>query len=169
MRYLTRLLLASSDFPQAKRTFKLYVQLVSKGRQTSAGDLSLQLQSRAQEDLPAEYPSVIASEEMSENGPKADSRGDRDNDQTFVHAMLFGVRMLCRYGDGDDVREARKVWDVIEDVIGEGQGWQKRTLADVNITHGILCMRLADFGALTYLCYCRLHFTLISVPIFVRT
>ncbi|KAF9509208.1 hypothetical protein BS47DRAFT_1397092 [Hydnum rufescens UP504] len=166
MRHLTRLLLASSDFPQAKRTFKLYVQLVSKGRQTSAGEVSLQLQRRAQEDLLADHPSVIASEEMCENGSKADSRGDRDSDQTFVGAMLFGVRMLCRYGDGDDVREARKVWDVIEDVMREGQGWQKRTLTDVNITHGILCMRLADFGALTYLRYCRLHFTLTNVPIF---
>lgn len=99
MRHLSHLLYMQGEITTATRTFNLYVQLVSKARQTSAGDVSLQLKRRPTEDPaapPAEISEDIADEE---NVAQEDLRGmglDADSDRTFVLALTWGINMLAR-------------------------------------------------------------------------
>ncbi len=160
MRHLTRLLLASGNFTEAKRTFKLYVQLVTKSRQTSQGEVSLLLKRRPT-NLPAEHPDTIAREEEEDgaaaNGKKFKanedlpdkSSGDLDDNETYLDALIYGIRMLCRYGDRDDVAEARRISDLVDVVIAERRKWPSLTLANVNIVRGILLWCEANLGVTT--------------------
>lgn len=161
LRHLTRLQLADGDYVSSKKTLLLYVQLLTKGRQTSAGDVSLQLKRRPT-DLPAEHPEVIADEEDVSD----DERGageDSDDDPTFLRMLLLGVRMLCRYGDEDDVAEAKRLISIARDVIGEATGeeersvdssrgaappsrWSSTARSSFLTSRGILSARLVDFG-----------------------
>ena len=147
LRHLTRLLLASGEYADAKRTFLLYVQLVIKGRQTSAGDVSLQLKRRPT-SLPAEHPGVIANEDDAEveRGPGEDA----DNDVVFLSMLLFGVRMFCRYGNENDIAEAKRIIGIGQDVVGGTPQAQKRwppeMRANLLTCRGILAARMVDFG-----------------------
>lgn len=148
MRHLVRLLLANGDYSQAKRTFILYVELVMKSRQTSAGDVSLQLKRRPT-DLPAEHPEVIAEEEEAEEERGAGE--DSDDDGTFLSMLLFGIRMLCRYGGEDDVVEARRIMTVALDVMGPEPStrrrvWASDVRASVLASRGILSLCSVKFG-----------------------
>lgn len=167
LRHLTRLLLANGEYTEAKRTFFLYVQLLTKGRQTSAGDVSLQLKRRPT-SLPAEHPEVIAAQDAAEeeNTPVAFAediervRGvgeDGDDDGTFLSMLLLGVRMLCRYGDEEDVIEAKRMLAIARDVVGAAtdvetqltsgtKRWPVVVRASLLTSRGILCARLVDFG-----------------------
>ena len=158
MRHLTRLLLVSGDFAEAKRTFQLYVQLVIKSRQTSQGEVSLLLKRRPT-DLPAEHPDTIAREEEEEDEAVANSKkfktkevltdrssGDIDDDENYLDALIYGVRMLCRYGNRDDVAEARRICDLVDGVITERRKWPSLTLAYASIVRGILFWREANLG-----------------------
>ena len=142
LRHLTRLLLANGEYADAKRTFLLYVQLVTKGRQTSAGDVSLQLKKRPT-SLPAKHPDDIADDAEIE-------REDADDDKIFLSMLLFGVRMFCRYGDEDDIAEAKRVIEIAQDVVGETPHAQKRwspaMRANLLTCRGILAARRVDFG-----------------------
>lgn len=147
LRHLTRLLIASGEYSDAKRTFLLYVQLLTKGRQTSAGDVSLQ-QKRMQTDLPAEHPEVIADED----GAKVE-RGageDSDDDVLFLSMLLFGVRMFCRYGNEDDITEAKRMIGIAQDIVGETpqqqKWWPSAMRANLLTCRGILAARMVDFG-----------------------
>jgi hypothetical protein len=151
LRHLTRLLLASGEYSDAKRTFLLYVQLLTKGRQTSAGDVSLQ-QKRMQTDLPAEHPEVIADEDDAavERGPGEDS----DDDRVFLSMLLFGVRMFCCYGNEDDMMEAKRMIGIAQDIVIGGETppqrqqkrWPSAMRANLLTCRGILAARMVDFG-----------------------
>lgn len=139
---------ARGEYAEAKRTFLLYVQLVVKGRETQAGDVSLQLKRRPT-DLPAEHPEVIADEEDSDEGGAG---GDSDDDAVFLSMLLLGVRMLCRYGGGEDVIEAKRVMGIALEVIGAEdpqtrRRWSSSARASLLTSRGILNARLVDFGA----------------------
>ncbi|KAJ3899328.1 hypothetical protein F5879DRAFT_1061659 [Lentinula edodes] len=67
-RHLTRLLYVSGDIPLARRTLRLYVQIVSKAHQASTA-------------------SGITGEELEH---------EADTDQSWVQTCVFGARMLCR-------------------------------------------------------------------------
>ncbi|KDQ07095.1 hypothetical protein BOTBODRAFT_192620 [Botryobasidium botryosum FD-172 SS1] len=121
MRHLTRLLLATENLLQAKRAFGVYVQLVSKARETSTG------------------------EEAREGGH------DRDDDRTFILALLFGARMLCRYGASEvDAMEADRMVHLAEQVrVGGDQALRDddKVLAKVRKGQGIVGAALATFDA----------------------
>ncbi|GAW10226.1 cargo-transport protein ypp1 [Lentinula edodes] len=68
IRHLTRLLYVSGDIPLARRTLRLYVQIVSKAHQASTA-------------------SGITGEELEH---------EADTDQSWVQTCVFGARMLCR-------------------------------------------------------------------------
>lgn len=142
MRHLTRLLLSINDFPEAKRTFALYVQLVTKARQTAAGDAP-QVPHANQE---GEISSTGEAVENGVDGSIAGSGGDADDDQMFAEALFFGVRMLCRYGDEDDVDEAVRVYGIAEQVVAENRRWPDPIHARLYTAHGVLCTRMTDFG-----------------------
>lgn len=160
LRHLTRLQLAMGDFIASKRSLLLYVQLVTKARQTGDGEaVSLQLKRRPT-DLPAEHPDSLANEE--EDKDDDDPREDGDGDEVFLNVLLAGVRMLCRYGAEADVGEAKRLIAIAKDVIGDvddGSGaeresasykrWSKATRADYLTARGILCQRMIDFGKYT--------------------
>lgn len=148
MRHLSRLLLAYGNYLEAKRTFLLYVELVVKGRQTSAGDVSLQLKRRPT-DLPAEHPEVIAEEEEAEE--ERGAGGDSDDDVTFLNMLVFGIRMLCRYGNEDDIGEAKRILNIALEVMGpesskRRKGWSSVLRANVSAARGIVAFCAVKFG-----------------------
>ncbi|KZO97334.1 hypothetical protein CALVIDRAFT_563124 [Calocera viscosa TUFC12733] len=105
LRHLTRLLVATGDIDEAKRVFRLYVQLVTKARETSAGDVSLQLKRRPTGEAAAPPEEIAYDEgEMEQLGAGTDADGDR----TFVSALVFGVRMLSRWAKTEE--DAKEAW-----------------------------------------------------------
>ncbi|EJT98203.1 hypothetical protein DACRYDRAFT_71263 [Dacryopinax primogenitus] len=136
LRHLTRLLVSTGDIDEAKRVFRLYVQLVTKARETSAGDVSLQLKRRPTAEEAA-APEEIALEEgeMEELGAGSDSDGDR----TFVAALVFGIRMLSRWAKSeDDAKEAWKMAQLGEGILGElGSPRDRRLQARLKAAAGI--------------------------------
>ena len=93
LRHLTRVLLALNpeDPADARRTFKLYVQLVTKARETARGDLSIVHNSSAATPAP---PTPAVEKMEGELGAAMEEEGD--DDRTFFEALLFGARMAGR-------------------------------------------------------------------------
>lgn len=93
LRHLTRVLLALNpeDPTDARRTFKLYVQLVTKARETARGDTSIAHDSSAATPAP---PTPAAEKVEGEIGPTLIEEGD--DDRTFFEALLFGAHMAGR-------------------------------------------------------------------------
>ncbi|KAF8321267.1 hypothetical protein DL93DRAFT_2073084 [Clavulina sp. PMI_390] len=159
LRHLVRLQLATGDFDKSKRTLHLYVQLVSKNRQTAVGAVSLQLKRRPT-DLPAEHPDTIA-EELDEkaDGLERAPEEDADADDVFLDILLMGVRMMCKYGGDEDVKEAKRMMAIARDVIGDAtpdpteaasdaspaRKWPSKTRAKYLATQGVLSSRAVDF------------------------
>ncbi|KAG8923913.1 hypothetical protein FRC02_010802 [Tulasnella sp. 418] len=110
LRHLSRLLVMQNKRNEAKRTFKLYVQLVSKARQTSAGEVNLQLRRRSADEPPA-HPSEIAQEDRVPH--------DMDDDRTFIENLVWGalilVKQILHHADAKEVEsltmQAREVLD----------------------------------------------------------
>ena len=105
-RHLIRLLHASGENELAKRTFKLYVQLVTKSRQASMGEVESTVRRRRRtidqtdslldNDLPV----------MGDIEPASESES-ADTDRQFVECLILGARMLCRLpGDVEDAKWA---------------------------------------------------------------
>jgi hypothetical protein len=104
-RHLIRLLHASGENELAKRTFKLYVQLVTKSRQASMGEVESTIRRRRTLDqmdrLVDDDPPIMGDIEPASESESA------DNDRQFVECLIFGARMLCRLpGDVEDVKWA---------------------------------------------------------------
>lgn len=224
LRHLTRLLLASGSFTESKRTLFLYVQLVSKSRETQAGDTTLEAaskpsagrkeqgtkgvrasmertgggswmgtmetMSREDIDILAGYEEHMSDEARKGGEPLNDRQSSstaappphssasifppnpaplnpeelpssarpathaNDSDNTFLSMLLFGIRMLCRYGDEEDIKiEAVRLMGLAMEVVGSGIGasssnFGKDARADVLAVRGILRARLVAFGEL---------------------
>ncbi|RXK37161.1 hypothetical protein M231_05530 [Tremella mesenterica] len=157
LRHLTRLLAASGDAADARRTFELYVGLVLKSRQTAQPEVSLQLKRRPTEDMPAS-PSDIALQAgqaaerdgpMSEERKKQTAEAESDGDEDFVEALLVGARVLLK-----DLGDAEEAWrylnlagDVVIDGDKQGQGCRSNLKAEVEECKGIVRMAMAMQGA----------------------
>lgn len=152
MRHLSHLLVFQGEITTAKRTLKLYVQLVSKARQTNAGDVSLQLKRRPTDDPPAPPSDISAGVAEAENVPnKADLRGpglDADSDETFVLALVWGVAVLARHAKGfEDAKEIEEMATLARTVASEAALRDNKTLAALAIrAQGIASMSLALHG-----------------------
>ena len=150
LRHLTRLLLASGNFPEARKTFLLYVQLVIKSRETQAGDISLETKGRGSVELGVEAIDSleVVEEEISEDARKngAPLGGDNtpssssspaeastkpsspqtnseaeDDELTFLGMLIFGIRMFCRYGNEADVLEGKHLITTAMEIVGPGK------------------------------------------------
>ncbi|KZT54059.1 hypothetical protein CALCODRAFT_485892 [Calocera cornea HHB12733] len=127
LRHLTRLLVSTGEIDEAKRVFRLYVQLVTKARETSAGDVSLQLKRRPTDEAAAPPEAIAYDEgEMEELGAGTDSDGDR----TFVTALVFGIRMLARWArTEEDGKEAWKMAEMGTAVLKASEARRDRVLS----------------------------------------
>lgn len=96
----------------AKRTMKLYVQLVTKSRQASMSEIESTIRRRRTLDSLDNDPAV-----MGEGEPVEELSG-ADNDRQFVGGLIFGARMLCRLpGDADDIKWAKECLDIAKDTM----------------------------------------------------
>jgi len=114
LRHLTRVLLALNpeDPADARRTFKLYVQLVTKARETARGDTSIAHDSSAVTPAP---PTPAAENTEGEVGAALKEEGD--DDRTFFEALLFGARMAGR--DCGESKEGLSYLDQAKGVLAE--------------------------------------------------
>ncbi|KAG9033151.1 hypothetical protein FRB95_000493 [Tulasnella sp. JGI-2019a] len=150
MRYLSELLVMQGDIVTAKRTFKLYIQLVSEARQTNAGDVSLQLKRRPTED-PAAPPSEISADVADEEDIDEDQlRGagvDADSDRTFISALEWGVTVLARSAKGyTDAKGIEEVATLVQTIAAEPALHRNRVLQGNALrAQGIASMTLALF------------------------
>ncbi|KAG8875781.1 hypothetical protein FRB97_004721 [Tulasnella sp. 331] len=148
MRHLSHLLVMQGEIVTAKRTLKLYIQLVSKARQTSAGDVSLQLKRRPTAD-PAAPPSEISADVADEEEVDEDElRGmgiDADSDRTFISALEWGVTVLARSAKGyADAKEVEEVADLAQTIAKEPALLRdRRVQAKAMRAQGIASMALA--------------------------
>lgn len=111
-RHLFRLLHASGEHMLAKRTLKLYVQLVTKARQASMSEIETTIRRRRTLDSLDNDPAV-----MGEGEPVEEPSGS-DNDRQFVGGLIFGARMLCRLpGDVEDIKWAKECLDIAKGVL----------------------------------------------------
>ncbi|KAG8896450.1 hypothetical protein FRB99_008885 [Tulasnella sp. 403] len=120
MRHLSTLFLTQDNISTAKETFRLYVRLVQKARQTAGGDVSLQLKRRPTDDPPA-HPSEISADVADEEGVAEENlRGtgvDADSDKTFVVHLAWGVAMLARAAKTyEDAKEADEMATLAEKI-----------------------------------------------------
>jgi len=112
-RHLVRLLHVSGENILAKRTLKLYVQLVTKSRQASLSEVQSTVRRRRTLDSLDNDPAVMG--DITEE----DASG-ADNDRQFVGGLIFGARMLCRLpGDVEDAKWARECLETAKKVIAD--------------------------------------------------
>ncbi|PVF93840.1 hypothetical protein CPB86DRAFT_835149 [Serendipita vermifera] len=143
-RHLVRLIHASGDNELAKRTFKLYIQLVSKARQASLGDIESTLHRKSLDEH--------ENDEAATNGAdKGETTSIIDTDRNFVDCLIFGARMLCRLrGDVEDARWAIECLETAKDAVSRNSSLEKDTLlrARLSCAQGIaestLAFREAD-------------------------
>jgi hypothetical protein len=149
-RHLTRLLHASGENMLAKRTFKLYVQLVTKSRQASMSEIESTMRRRRTLDSLDNDPAVM--------GDVADEEtvSGADNDRQFVGGLIFGARMLCRLpGDVEDIKRAKECLNIAKGVFeNNGRLGRDRVLKSrLSCADGIIKSTLAYRGTFLYFAY----------------
>ena len=122
---MARLLYVSGDAELARRTLRLYVQVVSKARETRL----------AQAD-----PSTVLDDV------------DIDTDRNWVQTCIQGARMLCRLAlvetDGRTARlEAKEAGTMIESAKERLSQDEKDLLGSVQLAEGIWQSVMAQIGA----------------------
>ncbi|GBE85832.1 predicted protein [Sparassis crispa] len=122
-RHMSRLLYVSGDSELAKRTLRLYVQVVSKAREAGLGE--------------------------SEHYDTVTLGGDVDTDQNWVQALIHGARMLCRLGlaeeDGSKaVEEAKEAAVMIEKAKTRLDSRDKQLVASLQLAEGIWNTTMAN-------------------------
>ncbi|KAL5638932.1 hypothetical protein ACGC1H_003335 [Rhizoctonia solani] len=138
LRHLARLLylVPESDTHVARRVFQQYVRLVRQARQTSPGDVDLQLKRRPT-DEPAKHPKEIAQEEVEPGSKPRKSveesalevekirQGDVDEPMVFLDALVRGARNLVRVveelGVEDALTEAKDTVELALEIVREDQ------------------------------------------------
>ncbi|KAG8760065.1 hypothetical protein FRC14_004164 [Serendipita sp. 396] len=129
-RHLTRLLHAAEQNELAKRCFKLYVQLVTKLRQASLGEVEAAIKN---------------SDPAGEVKTDQNSTG-ADDDRQFADCLIFGARMLCRLkGDVDDAKYALYCLEIAKDVLSQNSKLGSDLLfkAKLSCANGIVDSTLA--------------------------
>ncbi|CDZ96999.1 Tetratricopeptide repeat-containing domain [Phaffia rhodozyma] len=114
LRHLTRILQAAALLTDAKRTFRLYVQLNNKARETSLGDSSIRPTASRVNSSNALGMTVAPS------GPDQDSRliehpsadEEFEDDRTFGETLLNGAGLLGKYSDVIELEEATEMVDL---------------------------------------------------------
>jgi hypothetical protein len=147
-RHLTRLQHASGENMLAKRTFKLYVQLLTKSRQASMGETESTMRLRGTFENLDNDPPVMGDVTEGETVSVA------DNDSQFIGGLIFGARMFCRLpGDVDDVKWAKECLDIAKGVVANnGRLGRDMTLkARLSCADGIADLTLAYRGTTSHL------------------
>lgn len=142
-RHLIRLLHANGDNELAKRTFKLYVQLVTKSRQASLGEVKSTIRRRRTLDSLDNDPAVMGDVE-----PVAESIS-ADSDRQFVECLIFGARMLCRLpGDVGDAKWVRECVNNAKNIMAQNPYLERDKLlkARLCVADGIADSILAQRG-----------------------
>ncbi|KAJ3862457.1 hypothetical protein EV359DRAFT_45138 [Lentinula novae-zelandiae] len=117
-RHLTRLLYVSGDIPLARRTLRLYVQIVSKAHQASTA-------------------SGITGEELEH---------EADTDQSWVQTCVFGARMLCRIVSSTSASVSTGRAKLIINDLREAETFIEKAKRQLNVSFRELCgsMDLAE-------------------------
>lgn len=152
-RHLFRLLHASGENMLAKRTLKLYVQLVTKSRQASMSEIESTIRRRRTLDELDNDPAV-----MGEGEPVEEISG-ADHDRQFVGGLIFGARMLCRLpGDVDDIKWAKECLDIAKSTVASNTrlGRDLALKARLSCADGIVESTLAYRGNVISLSFLRL-------------
>ena len=120
---MTRLLYLYGDTKLAKRTLKLYIQVVGKAYETSG--------------------------HRSESSSGTDSGEDTDTDSNWVDTLIFGATMLCisssssNLTEMDDLNEAH---EIIEKAKTRLNKQDKRLAAKMSLAEGIYWMMMGVKG-----------------------
>jgi hypothetical protein len=127
----------------AKRTFKLYVQLVTKSRQASMSEIESTMRRRRTIDSLDNDPPVMGDVTEDETVSGADS------DRQFIGGLIFGARMFCRLpGDVEDVKWAKECLDTAKGIVANsgGLGGDMVLKARLSCADGIADLTLAYRG-----------------------
>ena len=114
-RHLTRVLHAAGENDLALRCFRLYIQLVTKTRQTHLEEIEATVRRRRTllEDTDDDGTN------FTEEGPdptRETSQGS-DHDRHFVEFLVFGCRMVCRLpGTPEDAKWAIEQLEMANDI-----------------------------------------------------
>lgn len=116
-RHLTRVLHAAGENELALRCFRLYIQLVTKTRQTHLEEIEATVRKRRTIHLEdTDVDGTNFTEETLDPTEDATSQGS-DNDGQFVEFLVFGCRMVCRLpGTPEDAKWATKQLEMAKDI-----------------------------------------------------
>ena len=133
-RHMTRLYAVSGDPELAKRTLRLYVQVVSKIREAGLSD---------------------------NTGSEAEAGVDADSDRQWVQTLVQGVRLLCRIAIheqdyGKAVEVAREAGTILKKAKVRLNQQDKELLGSVQLAEGIWHSTLAYVG--TPVLTCRVEY-----------
>jgi hypothetical protein len=95
-RHMARVLAAAGDAALARRFLRLYVQVVSKARETIAAE---EQQKREDRRHGAERAGVAGIEPGDPHPPGLQVEMDGDSDEEWVRTLVHGARMLCRVAE----------------------------------------------------------------------
>lgn len=126
-RHMTRIFYVGGDPELAKRTLRLYIQVVAKAREAGMEEVD----ATGEGDLPV--------------------GGDTDTDSNWVQTLVFGARMLCRLAmaeaDGQKALEnAKEANTMIEKAKTRLDPQHKELVAAVNLAEGIWGSIMAHTG-----------------------
>lgn len=142
-RHQIRLLHAAGDHDLAKRTLKVYTQLVTKSRQASMGEVESTIRRRRTLDDLDNDPAVMNDVESQVED------GSADSDQQFVDCLIFGARMLCRLpGDVEDALWAEECLKTAKEYVSKNARLSKDHVlkARVSCADGIVQSTIAHRG-----------------------
>jgi hypothetical protein len=129
-RHQIRLLHASGQNDLAKRTLKLYIQLVTTSRQASMGEVESTIRRRRTLDGLDNDPATMDDIELEPE------HGSADSDRQFVDCLIFGARMLCRLpGDVEDAHWAEGCLKIATEYVSKNH----RLAADHNLKARVSC------------------------------
>ena len=129
---MSRLFYVAGDPELAKRTLRLYIQVVSKSREASI----------AEEDMPA-----------SEEGSAFGASGDVDSDLLWVQTCVLGSRMLSRLALVEEdvskaIENAREAGEVLDKAKTRLNQNDKELVASVQLAEAIWHVATAYTGEL---------------------